>query len=240
MSVETHRVLMGACGWKHQAWLNDFYAEDLPEEWQLGFYSNEFPVVYVPAADWLDVSDTVVSNLVVADLGEWTEEVSDSFRFILEIPADILLDEQHFVAAIKKAKILGEFCLGLVFQLSQKTCRDITLFQERLNIVQSFASVCVDSHGIKLTAEFKDMLLEQNITQVWDGKSHETDSLKYGSLAITHISSDGLDIDIAGLRKVVEVSLSASSENCISVLCLDGEPPSLEMLRNADIILNLL
>jgi hypothetical protein len=42
------------------------------------------------------------------------------------------------------------------------------------------------------------------------------------------------------LRKVLEVNLSASSEDCISVLFIDGSPPSLALLRNADILLNLL
>lgn len=228
MSVETHRVLMGTCGWNHQAWLNDFYSEDLPEDWQLGFYSNEFPVVYVPAADWLDVTD----------LSEWTEDVSDSFRFILEIPGEVLNDELRFSAALEKVKTLDGFCLGLVFQLTPGICNDTDLFQQRVDLAQAIAPVCVEMRGITLTDELNNILLKQNVSEVWDGKSDEKESFKRGSLAISHISGDGLDM--ASLRKVIEHCLSVSSEDCISVFCLDGAPPSLEMLRNADIILNLL
>ena len=228
MSVETHRVLMGTCGWKHQAWNNDFYSEDLPEEWQLGFYSNEFPVVYVPASDWLDEDD----------IAEWTEDVSDSFRFILEIPENVLKDEEKFVAAINKAKSLGDFCLGLVFQLTPELYGDIQLIKKRLDEAQAVAPVCIDKCGTPFTSEFEQFLQKQNINEVWNGQEEKNKSVSRGPLSISRILGDKLEM--SALRKVVEVCLSESSEDCVSVLCLDGEPPSLEQLRNADTILNLL
>ena len=229
MSVETHRVLLGACGWKHQGWLNNYYSEELPEDWQLGFYSNEFPVVYVPAADWLDVSD----------LAEWAEDVSDSFRFILEIPEHTLENKQYFIKALEKAKTLDEFCLGLVLKLPLSLRDDTALFQQRLEMAQAVTHVCVDKGGAALTAEFKAMLVKHHVAEVWDGTLQENeDSLNGGSLAMTHIS--GEELDMHALRKIIEVCLSVSNENCISVLCLDGDPPSLESLRNAGIILDLL
>jgi len=228
MSVETHRVLMGACGWNHETWLNDFYSDDLPEDWQLGFYANEFPVVYVPAADWLNV----------IDIAEWTEDVSDSFRFILEISNDILNDELRFTAALEQVKTLGDFCLSLVFQLRPSVCSDINLFQKHLDMAQAIAPVCVQLNDSPFSDEFKGILLKQNISEVWDGISPIDDSLKRGTIAITHITDE--NVDMKSLRTIIEGCLTASNEDCISVLCLDGDPPSLELLRNADILLNLL
>ena len=233
MSVDTHRVLMGACGWNHQAWLDDFYSDDLPEDWRLGYYSNEFPMIYVPAGDWLDGIDSDKEGL-----SEWTEDVADSFRFILEISADILENEQRFDAALEKAKELEDFCLGLVLQLNPSICSDSVLFQQRIDKAVAISAVCVDGQGNILSDELQKILKNKNISEVWDGKSSETESCVRGSLAITHISSD--ELDIATLRRVVEHCLSASNEECTSVLCLDGNPPSLELLRNADVILNLL
>lgn len=238
MSVETHRVLLGACGWKHKAWLNTFYSEDLPEEWQLGFYSNEFPVVYVAASDWLDISDSDISNSDVIDLSEWSEDVSDSFRFILEIPANVLSNEQQFTSALNKAKTLAEYCLGLVFQVEEAIYNESVLLQKHIDMAQEFTAVCIDKGDTVLTTDIKNILSEKNVNEVWNGKSEEGADLEYGSLAISHISGD--ELDMSGLRKAVEVSLSRSNNECVSVLCLDGKPPSLEMLRNAEIILNLL
>lgn len=230
MSVDTHRVLIGTCSWKHQAWLNDFYSDDLPEEWQLGFYSNEFPVVYIPVADWFD--------LKISDLSEWTEDVSDSFRFILEISNDILNDEQQFSTAIKKAQTLDEFCLGLVFQIDQRLQENTQLFEKSLLSAQEIAPVCIDKCGIELSKEFERFLIKQNIAEVWNGKAQGSENLKRGPLAISKLSSANLDMK--GLRKVIEGCLAASSEERTSVLIIDGDPPSLELLHNADIILNLL
>lgn len=228
MSAETHRVLMGACGWKHQAWTENYYSDDLPEDWQLGFYSNDFPLVYVPASDWLNIED----------LAEWTEDVSESFRFVLGLSSDVLDDETRFLAAVDKVKLLGDLCLGLVFQLNPNICNDKELLEQRLKIVQSITSVCVDTNENALSDEFNTLLSKYKVSEVWKGKSDDEERFQRGSLSVSVISGD--EFDMAGLRKVVEHCLSVSNEGCTSVLCLDGNPPSLELLRNADIILNLL
>ena len=228
MSVETHRVLIGSCGWKHSSWLDDFYSEDLPEDWQLGFYSNEFPVVYVPMADWINEDD----------ISEWAEDVADSFRFILEISADILNDESRFAIALDNAKELGDLCLGLVFQLNSTISNDISLLKENITLGQAIAPVCVDSYGISLNDEIGKILLKHNVSEVWNGESESYDASKNGSLFVSRVSSESLDMK--ALRKVIEGCLAASSDDCTSVLCLDGDPPSLELIRNADILLNLL
>jgi len=233
MSVETHRVLMGTCGWKHQAWLNDFYEEDLPEEWQLGFYSNEFPVVYVPAADWLDVS-----NSAEADLTEWAEDVADSFRFVLEIPETVLINEEQYATALQTIERLGEYCLGVVLQLTPSICNDTALIKKRIETAKARALVCIDKSGQIFTAEINRILTELDVAEVWDGKSQRNENMNRGKLAVCRLAAN--ELAMTDLKNVVAACLSASTENCISVLCLEGDPPSLEKLRNADIILNLL
>ena len=227
MSVETHRVLIGACGWKHTAWLDEFYSDDLPEDWHLGFYSNEFPVVYVAAGDWVDETD----------IDEWIDDISDNFRFILQVPDEALKNESVFVSLLTKIKKLGEHCLGIVFELNQSICDDSHLLDARLTQAQAISSVCVESNGFLLSDECKALLNEKNVAEVGDGIT-ETIEVKGAHLAITQISSENLDMTM--LRTALEICLKASNEDCVSVLCIDGEPPSLEVLRNADILLNLL
>lgn len=240
MSVETHRVVIGACGWKHSAWLNDFYDEDLPEDWQLGFYSNEFPVVYVPAVVWLVVEDM--------DLSQWTEDVSDSFRFILELPADTLNDAAAYNAALTKAKNLGEFCLGLVLVVNQTLCDDPALLQSCIEKAKTVSMVCIDSQNVVPTQQLNDLLIENDISNVWQAKPPEYEAeagelMKFAAapgvnfaLARVH----GQNLAMPDLRKVLEACLSISNEECAAVLIFDGEPPSIEMMRNADMLLNLL
>ena len=227
MSVETHRVLIGACGWKHAAWLDEFYSDDLPEDWHLGFYSNEFPVVYVSASDWIDETN----------LDEWIEDISDDFRFILQVPAEALNNESTFASLLTNIKKLGEHCLGIVFELNQSICDDSNLLDTCLTQAQAISSVCVERNGLLLSDECKALLNEKNVAEVGDGIT-ETLEVKGSHLAITHISSENLDMTM--LRTALEICLKVSNDDCVSVLCIDGEPPSLEVLRNADILLNLL
>ena len=233
MSVETHRVLIGACGWKHAAWLDEFYSDDLPEDWQLGFYSNEFPVVYVSSTDWLDADD----------FDDWVEDVSDSFSFILEIPPSVLTNGDTFASVLTKIKSLNEHCLGVVLSLEQSVCDDTQLFTDSLVQLQGLTSVCVERGSVNISAEIQSILVKQNISVAWDGQCKEDDTaeslgLARGNLSVSRVSSENLDMPT--LRKVLEICLASSNEERTSVLCIDGEPPSLEIMRNADILLNLL
>ena len=228
MSVGTYRVLMGACGWKHSAWLNEFYSDDLPEDWQLGFYSNEFPVVYVPTVDWINEKD----------LSEWVDDISDSFRSVLEISTSVLKNEAHFLKCVENIKSLGESCLGIVFKVNSEMTPQIDLLQQRVNIAHLLTPICIDINNEDMDSDFINFLSENSLSTVWHGDGEGQKYLNQGDLAVSLVSSDNLDM--AGLRHVIETSLKASSEERTSVLCFEGKPPSLEILRNADIILNLL
>jgi hypothetical protein len=70
-------LLLGARGWEHTSWDVDFYPEDLPEEWRLGYYANEFQAVMVPVLRWTESGPE--------ELGQWREEVPQGFRFYFEV-----------------------------------------------------------------------------------------------------------------------------------------------------------
>lgn len=232
MSVETHRVVIGACGWQHAAWTNDFYEEDLPEDWQLGFYANEFSVVFIPAKDWIDTESSVLSN--------WTEDVVDSFRFILEVPSDTLLDEAGYNDALLKAKHFGKFCLGLVLVMNQTLCDNNDFLQTCIDKAKIVSRCCLDTRHITMTNEMVAFLKHNSITPVRYAGAAAPD-LEVGQAtnwAVNKISSQ--DLTMPEVRKALETCLSYSNEDCISVLIFDGDPPSIEMMRNADTLLNLL
>ena len=78
---------LGAYGWQHQHWQNLFYPEDLPQDWRLSFYANEFTAVIVPASYWQGDYD----------VEQWCEQLPSRFRFYLEYPAsaDVQLFERR-------------------------------------------------------------------------------------------------------------------------------------------------
>jgi len=71
-------VVVGARGWLHQQWMEGFYPEDIPEEWRLGYYANEFNTLLVPWTQWSES---------VEELEEGLEDTADDFHLYLELPS---------------------------------------------------------------------------------------------------------------------------------------------------------
>lgn len=76
------RINLGAYGWRHAHWLETFYPADLPEDWQLTYYSNEFNTVLVPADYWQAAADL--------DCADWLDNVHHGFQFFVECHASML------------------------------------------------------------------------------------------------------------------------------------------------------
>lgn len=69
-------IWVAPLGWDHDAWQDDFYPADLPREWRLGFFANEFRVVVVPALVWQQASPALAA--------QWRDDTHDDFHFLLE------------------------------------------------------------------------------------------------------------------------------------------------------------
>ena len=92
-------LVVGARGWEHPRWLEAYYPDDLPEDWRLDYYSNEFGCVILPADLWMMTDEDVIE--------QWLEEAEDDFMFFLELP------EQPTDAAARLAVFAGR-CDGAV------------------------------------------------------------------------------------------------------------------------------
>lgn len=71
-------LVVGARGWEYDAWAEQYYPNDLPMDWRLAYYANEFLVTLVPANIWSIAPADNVAN--------WVEDTSDKFRFLFELP----------------------------------------------------------------------------------------------------------------------------------------------------------
>jgi hypothetical protein len=70
-------IQVAARGWEFPAWSGDYYPQDLPAEWRLAYYANDFSLLLVPQARWVGAAP---------ELGRaWCDEVSETFRFYLEL-----------------------------------------------------------------------------------------------------------------------------------------------------------
>jgi len=70
--IHDKTVRVGVCDWDQPHWLGSFYPEDLPEDWRLSYYANEFSAVLVPETKWR------AENV---DFEQWAEDVPEGFRF---------------------------------------------------------------------------------------------------------------------------------------------------------------
>jgi len=96
--IHDKTIRVGACDWDHPQWQGSFYPGDLPEDWRLSYYANEFSTVLVPEARW---------RAVGVEMEEWSDEVPEGFQFYF-----INIEKDTDEALIKKC--LGDKFAGFV------------------------------------------------------------------------------------------------------------------------------
>jgi hypothetical protein len=67
---------LAAYGWEGAAW-DALYPEDLPPEWRLDYYGNDYGAIVVPAASW--------QQATIDEANRWLTEAPDGFRFYWEL-----------------------------------------------------------------------------------------------------------------------------------------------------------
>ena len=216
-------LLIGACGWSHTGWLAEFYPQDLPVDWCLSYYANEFPVVLVTAEEW---------NLSEAAVSQWCEDTDVSFRFVVEITANTVEELQP---QLERIVGFGDRCVGLL--LATSLYADATALKELLEVINSSGSLCLDFGADKPDAAVKHLLHQQQIGWCWHGDG-SVEGLSLGSLTVTRIYCQ--EANPRQIRQWVETSLASSTQQGQSILLFEGEPPNIAVMRQAQIILDLL
>jgi hypothetical protein len=218
-----YSLLIGACGWSHAAWSGSYYPDDIPPDWRLGYYANEFPVVLVTRAEWQRTD---------ADPQQWCEDSDSSLLFISEVVADNLRDAKP---QIQETRLLGERCAGIVWRTTLHN--DATGLNELLNGANPKLPACVD-FGDRLPDEAVISLLKKRQTGwCWHGYD-DSSGLRVGSFSIARIASH--DSDLRQLRHLVETCLAAACDDRRVILLFDGNPPEVERIQKAEMILELL
>ena len=146
---------LGAYGWAHASWNNTFYPEDLPLDWQLSYYSNEFNTVLVPASYWSDanwVTDQYASSQQASSCEAWLDSVPDTFQFYIECNAGLFADTS-LASFNENLKILQPQLAGLVF-LDEKVkptsiSKTVADLAEKLEIAVFDYNVIPQNHSVR-------------------------------------------------------------------------------------------
>lgn len=71
-------VLIGSASWEEDEWQASFYPEDLPPEWRMAYYANEFSTTVINCHDYADSARLDL-------LSEMLEDCHEGFRPVLSI-----------------------------------------------------------------------------------------------------------------------------------------------------------
>jgi hypothetical protein len=225
--MKDYEILMGACGWDHAVWQQEYYPPDLPAEWRLAYYGNEFPVVMIPAHE--GISDAV-------DIERWIEDTDEAPAFIAEIPEGVARSAQAEAMNAWLARLapLGSRLLGL--------CCPVWVdapLPALLAAIPEHMAICLEGRDAASEAECQSILADCGREAGWCWHGQGTPAcFEQGSLAIARIDSQ--TISPRELRTVVEACRAAANDQRRVVLLADGDPPDLQVLRDAEVILDLL
>ncbi len=210
---------VGAAGWEHPGWAEAFYPGDLPPDWRLAYYANEFPVVMIPAAQFATAGP--------ADVAVWQEAAETGMGLLCELDA-----ERPLAAQTARAGELGEGCLGLVLPVTEP---GHTFTQ--LDRLGESPPVVVDFGSARPQAAIRESLAARGVGWCWHGEG-PAEGLAPGPLAVIRAPAQGLDL--RRLRGWLEAGLAVQDGQRDVVMVLEGTPPPIDVLRQAQTLLELM
>ncbi|MEF3193121.1 MAG: hypothetical protein K6346_02725 [Halothiobacillaceae bacterium] len=107
-------IALGGFDWRHAAWEGGFYPDDLPAEWRLTFYANEFDALGLVAKAWLAPS--------LEELTGWVMDTREGFRLYSELPARRDPDLEARLGVLRPrlgATLAGEGCPPEIIALAE-------------------------------------------------------------------------------------------------------------------------
>lgn len=90
---------IAAYGWEHPQWLGAFYPEDMPEEWRLDYYCNEFSSIVVPSGKWCRTGGAQVDG--------WASGLGEQTRVYLELPPRLRPETAKEAEAALSGRLAG-------------------------------------------------------------------------------------------------------------------------------------
>jgi hypothetical protein len=205
-----------AYGWQGAAW-DDIYPDDLPADWRLDYYGNEFDSMVVPASDWRAAS--------IDEAGRWLEDTPEGFRFYWE------LDDAD--GAVRLLELMSEERGGLPGRPAGWLFRDgLKLEHDLLNrLVTVLPGAAYGEAPVPMVQT--EQLAAEGITLCWqDGY---TLNCRGNGLRVMQIT---VPPDLRLLRQSIEEQAAAGAERML--LLLKPEAASAASMRDLHTFISLL
>jgi len=200
-------LLVGAEAWEHPGWDELFYPDDLPPEWRLTYYANEFPLVLLPAAVWRLAQP--------AELDDWRDDVSERFRFVLDVTSVTATDRPMLQQLGNCQAALGESLAGAV----------------------CWSPLDPDGHRVLRNGLGDGRFLAEPVTVPGlDAAVRVAEDGGHCCVLIT----DGAGHDLKWLRGVLEQLSGRLQAETAPLLFFSGHPPPINLLRDAAVLWQLL
>ncbi len=124
------RVLCGTSGFSYKEWKGPFYPEDLPDKQMLTYYAERLPTV--------EINNTFYRMPKTEMLEKWTEQVPESFVFVIKASKRITHAKERLTAAVDdnvaylwgQVQSLGSHLGPILFQLPPYFRKNTELLQE--------------------------------------------------------------------------------------------------------------
>lgn len=224
-------IRTGTCGWNHDAWAGAFYPDDLPDDWRLSYYSNEFDTVLVPVNGF----DSVTSQ----EVEQWYEDTRDDFLFFIKLPDSVNLCDPELSSLLDRIGLLGARLGGILLPAG--------LTREQENQVARMEIQCalyMELEQQNLPDYVETALSDSSADRCHAYALHQPSSIVGASsaaLSLFIVEKTGEQpYDLRKLRTLVEgIMAGVTDDNRVTIL-LGGHPSVTEDVRNIRIMADLM
>ena len=165
-------TLIGAEAWQVPRWEQEYYPDDLPEEWQLSYYANEFSTTLIDCHRYLGTES-------LDYLAEALEDCHDEFRPVLSVHGGKVVPQQvaEFIDFLEllDPDIGIKRLAGVYLDASSGMNSQVSLVEWRASVPASLP-VAVGQH---LWAEVSKDLQQQGIYPVWEPGYQPAESINH-------------------------------------------------------------
>ena len=228
-------LLIGTRGWQYTEWTGHFYPDDIPPEWQLGYYSNECQTVLLPEQVWLDAR--------AEEALAWHEDVGEQFRFFIELSTIT-----QWQRCVTQLEAIRDQVAGIVLRSTAGAADrvDEELLESVLGL-SKFAPVCLSQALRQIVLDLAPdqlavlgarlgTLLEMTIS---DTPAHQ---IPDDTAAVDEIAKTGpvvcvverpVSPDPRSLRMLLDACHAASAQASVAALLFAGTSPDIAAAQQA-------